>query len=323
MSEVTPGVRLSYRSEWTAAAVEAVLEALPWVADQRTTLTTPRLRQLVKDQVGLLALMHWLAEAGLPYRLGASPLARIGREPVWVGGRRLFFFSTLIARREVLRPLRRQPGPLLAQAGWATIPAERLRAPGDQPEDALVFGYVLALVTDTLAEARRAHARGHPVRLVFPWKAEKGRWAAPQALALKYEGPGALRLTLHGHTETAYAAASFDLPEGERRITPQRWRTVYALSIEQIPTGRVGIAPPGGRPVVVTPSQWGNLWLYGLEVWLLGYLSRRTFMQQARYLPAGAVKAPGLLTRRPAYGVPLASLRSPEDLIARLVSGIP
>ena len=92
------------------------------------------------------------------------------------------------------------------------------------------------------------------------------------------------------------------------------------MSTAEVPQGRLGMSQQGVKePLIVHPTQWGNLWLYGLEVWWLGYLTRRAFDQQARRLPAGHPKGAGVRLAQTAYGVPLSALRPMEDLAARLI----
>lgn len=309
-------VRLDYPSAWTAAAVQAALEALPWLVGRRARLSAPRLRQLVKDRVALLALLRWLAEGHLPYQMAGTPLAQLGREPVRVQGRRLYPFATLVPHRSVIRRLRRRP----EAEGWATVPEARWQSAEAQPEDILVFGLVLALVARDAAESQKALERGLPVRLVFPMPGDWHRWPRPQRVTLKYEGPGGLPLTLHGQSEEALAAYPVALPPGQRLAPDPRWLELYALSTEHLPQGRVGVLRQGAKtPLVIRPAQWANLWLYGLEVWWLGYLPRRAFAQQARRLPPGSLKGMGVRLGQVAYGVPLSALRPMEDLAARLI----
>ena len=149
VSPLSP-VRLTYRDAWSAAAVQSVLDALPWLAGRQAKLSVPRLRQLVKDQVAVLALSQWLAEGHLDYRLEATLQARLGREPVQVQRRRLYPFSTLVSRREIIRRLRRHPQKELNPSWWATMPEARWQDAEGQPGDILIFGYVLALVPPPL-----------------------------------------------------------------------------------------------------------------------------------------------------------------------------
>lgn len=320
MNGVPSPVRLACPTAWTAAAVQSVLEALPWLAGRGAGLAAPRLRQLVKDRVALLALLRWLAEGHLAYQVSGTPLAQLGREPVQVQGRRLYAFTTLIPQRALIQRLRRRPEQGLSAEVWATVPEGRWQGIEAQPEDILTFGLVLALVAHALSESQRAVERGLPVRLLFllPLGWLPGRH--PQSLTLKYEGPGTLPLTLHGQSEGDLSAYALSLAAGQRLTPSPRWLELYALSTERLPQGRVGLLRPGtAPPLVIRPTQWANLWLYGMEVWWLGYLPRRAFAQQARRLPAGSLKGLGVRLGQAAYGVPLSALRPMGDLAARLI----
>ncbi len=311
-------VRLPYQGEWTAAAVAAVLEALPWLAERRTAVTVPRLRQLVKDQAALLALMHWLAQGAVPYTVETFPGTLPGRAPLWVAGRRLFPQAVLLSHRAGIQALRQHPEQA-QQRAWATVPEPRLRALGGAPEDLFVFGLVLGLVAQHPQHTPRLLAKALPLRLIFPLPLARRRWPGEAWLSLKYEGPGTLSLVLYGRRAGKAVRYPVDLRAGERQRLEQPWGALYALVTEQVPAGRVGVGSTlWAQPLVVPAQAWGNLWLYGMEVWWLGYLSRRAFLQQARLLPPGASRGWGLRLPQRAYAVPVESLRPMADLSARL-----
>ncbi len=312
-------VRLFYDPAWTPVAVRSVLEALPWLVTRDQPLRVWVLQDLVKERVGQLAWLRWLAEQDLRYEVAPAPSGMVGREVVWCHGQRLLLATGWLREREAVRLARRAPQRWLQEA-CAVLPEPQWDAPNGQPEDILVFAWVLALVTRSEEEMARALARGFPA---VPAVALPPRWyhlPRPMQVALKYEGPGGVRVRLYGQAEAdGPGVLTLRLPARKRVAVPGQWHGVYLLVAATPPRGRLGVAlQPAGWRCVFVPWSWQNLWLYGLEVHLVGYLTRRAFRQQARRIAGSALQRMGWQAAYPGYAVPATALRSLSDLAARL-----
>ena len=111
---------------------------------------------------------------------------------------------------------------------------------------------------------------------------------------------------------------TLDLPSRERTRLEKDYYTLAYLYISEPPDGRIGIHSPAlGETYLVEPGEWGNIWVYGLEIVLAGYIRWGDFRRRAQRLPPGTQ-----VLQRPDPGiehmaVKIADLRPMADLIVR------
>jgi hypothetical protein len=83
----------------------------------------------------------------------------------------------------------------------------------------------------------------------------------------------------------------------ERLILPPRARvesrTAYfslaSLHVESPPAGRVAVhSPARSETHVIQPHEWGNVWVYGMDIFLTGWLSRAEFRHRAHSILPGS-----------------------------------
>ncbi len=293
-------VRLPCREVWLEAGLQAALES-----GEAARLEGPRgrrLRRLTAARVLALAFVQHFGAVGRPARVAGPAAADPRVVRVMLGARTAWLAPGWVFRREALRALRRGR----FAEGWAALPWRMREALEPRPDDPVLFGLLLALEAPTRPEAARARKAGFPLR-VLHWL--DGRWQAfPPGAHLALKAEHALTLRLHGRAEGAPARRTVALPAGETQRLVLPWEQLLALGADAWPRGRVGLALPGRPPYVVGPHQWENVRLYGLEIWLLGFLPWRAFWRQARYLRRGARTFPHGVHFEPAYAIPWKAL---------------
>ncbi len=297
-------VRTPCREVWLQAGLHAALEG-----QELTRLSGPwgkRLRRLAAAKAFLLALAQYFRERDRPVRVagGAAKAPEVGR--LWLSGRTVWAAPTWVASRETIHTLRRGG----FEEAWAVVPWPLREAEEPRRDDLLAFGLVLALEAPTAPEAARARAAGFPL-WVLHWLPR--RWHTfPAGANLTLKAERALTLHLHGRAAgaPAYQTVALAAEQSQRLALP--WEQLVALSADAWPQGRVGLTVPGWPPHVVMPHQWENARLYGLEVWLLGFLTWGAFWRQARYFRRGERSFPHGAHFAPAYGVPWRALEPPR-----------
>ena len=56
-----------------------------------------------------------------------------------------------------------------------------------------------------------------------------------------------------------------------------------------MPDGTIGVHSPNlDKTYLVDSMGWGNIWVYGMDIILGGYITRGEFRQKAHHLPAGS-----------------------------------
>ena len=84
------------------------------------------------------------------------------------------------------------------------------------------------------------------------------------------------------------------------------------------PAGRVGVHSPRlGETLLIQPGEWGNIWVYGLEILLAGWLSRQEFSDRASFVAPGSRVFQYDRTRAKNLAVPISSLHPMMELLRR------
>jgi hypothetical protein len=203
----------------------------------------------------------------------------------------------------------------------ALVPEARARRSLHE-EDLFIFACLLALATHSQQDIQKVIANQQPYYLFFKTPADwatprQWRSFAPLALKLDSEEPATVELGgLSG--ERTGLTFSVDLPPRQRIEVSPDFYTLNYLHAKDLPAGTVGVhssAQP--ETLLVAPFQWGNLWVYGIEIVLLGYLSRGEFHRKATRLPAGS-RVFGLpRTEQDYQSLPVSQLRPLPDLFIR------
>ena len=85
-----------------------------------------------------------------------------------------------------------------------------------------------------------------------------------------------------------------------------------------IPSGPVGVHSPKLKELHLNhPYQWGNIWVYGESMVMLGYITRAAFHQKAEKVPTEAVLPNPCLGEMELLGLPVYELTPVEDLFDR------
>ena len=64
--------------------------------------------------------------------------------------------------------------------------------------------------------------------------------------------------------------------------------------------------------------EWGNIWIYGMDIWLTGYIVHEEFRRKASPIFAGSRVFQYSKTQTKNMSVPVADLRSLNELFGRV-----
>jgi hypothetical protein len=216
-----------------------------------------------------------------------------------ISGRRCELVNFTIDQKHLIRQVRQNPACL--QQAAVLLPSEKLAESMEfaSERDCYLFAFTLARVTRRAAELHQALSLRMPAYLVAPLPL---RWARPAGLnslghlAAKVEDTAAnvmwspLSLELGGRgCDGNYQQAVLEFNAAGRQEVGVEFQSLAYLHTSRLPAVRVGIYSSRLDQVwVVSPSQWGNLWVYGLEIILVGWISRGAFHRLAQRIPPGS-----------------------------------
>lgn len=286
-------LRLPYDDTLTRAGVEYAKQSLHYTYNRMHLPPGPRLRKIVAGVAVELALRRWLDANDVPYDLlGATAFTEKDKYDLRLGGRRVDLKSFFITERETITALRRDPGWLLDAA--ALVPEDQLASAKLAEGDVYIFGFLAGLEARQAEDNAKVLAAGQPFELVATLSDEawlgRPKWRSLGRLAVKSAGGAPVELTLGGQgRDRAALTETVTLPPAARVALQQAFYAALYLRARQLPAAEIGLHSPAlGRTHVLRPAEWHNIWVYGMEVFIAGWLTKGELMQRGRTLPAGA-----------------------------------
>ncbi len=322
MISVTDFIHLPFTPDLTEGGIAYTCRALPHAYGRRARLPFERLRRIVAGVAVELAFRRYLVQQNISFGVKeAMPFSDPDRYDVSLGGHRCEIRSFLISRRNQIASLRSDPG--LALDAPALVPMDHYHADGQSPDDLYLFAFLTGLVAASVQDFQRASVAGQPHYLMHTMPRT---WSRPQSwiplgpLALKSEADQLVTLEIGGedfHRE--FLMLSVQLPPRTRVGFEADFHSLAYMHAKSKPTGRLGIySPARAETHLVEASEWGNIWIYGLDIYLAGWITREEFRRRATLLAEGTRVYQYSQTRTRNLAVSMADLRPLMELLDRV-----
>jgi hypothetical protein len=318
---LSPGsiLRLPYDRSLTLAGVEYAKKSLHYTYDRMRLGAAARLRKIVAGVAVELAFQRWLDASGVPYdRLGATAFTERDRYDLCLGGRRCDLKSFLLSDRKKISALRRDPAWLLDAA--ALVPEDQFASSALGENDLYLFGFLAGLETRHSGDLNRALRAGQDLYLLFTpeqpkWLGARD-WRSLGRLALKSDARRPLEVEVGGQdARRAAVVERLRLEPRTRAETQHEFFSLLYLHVPRLPGGALGVRSPALRETrLIEPPDWINIWVYGMETFIAGWLTKAEFRARSRKLPAGSPVKQYARTQTPNRAVRVQDLRPIEEL---------
>ena len=318
-------LRLPYDHSLTLAGAEYARQSLHYTYNRMRLPPAARLRKIVAGKAVELAFRRWLEREGVPYDLrGTTHFTERDRSDIFLGGRHCDVKSFLLSDKPKIRALRADPGPLLGAS--ALVPADQLASESMGERDVYVFGFLLGLETRRAAEVQKAFDAGQPLYLLHTL--EDHAWARPDVWRslgrpiVKSNAKGEVEIEIGGQDATHEVCRErLALSPGKRTEAQSEFHSILYLKADSRPDGEIGLRSPVLRQTqVIRPEEWANIWVYGMEIVVAGWLTKAEFRKKSRRLPAGSRTLQYPRTQTDNREVFVRHLRPMDELKARILS---
>lgn len=316
-------IRLPYTPDLTQGGIAYATRSLCRASDDRLGGSVfARLRRQVSSVVVELALRRYLDSQGVPFAIHkAAQFTHPERYDIVLGGRRCDVNSYLISKRSQIAQIRRDPALLLRVP--ALIASDQFVSETQYDQDLLLFGFFSGLVALTAADQQKAREAGQPLYFIHAMPRQWSRpdvWAPLDCLSFKSECDAPISLEICGQdANRAFITTTLHLPPRTLIRAPQQFYAIACLHAAGLPAARIGIhSPLRGEPYLISPPDWGNIWVYGMEITLTGYLTRGEFRRRADFLPQGARVFQYSRMRIKTLSVPIADLHPMDALLDKV-----
>lgn len=315
-------IHLPYTRDLTEGGIAYALRSLPYTYNRAGVSIYDRLRRIVASAAVELAFRRYLAEGDVPFEVrAANPFTDPERYDVMLGGRRCDIKSFLISRREQVTEIQRNPRGVLNAP--ALVPSDQNAAEGHTDKDIYLFAFLAGLTAASLEDMQKALHKKQPVHLVHvmpeAWM-RPSEWKPLGRLALKSESAEAQVVEVNGQVEGRETrTVSVELPPNTRIQIDEEFFAVAYIQSKSLPDARIGIHSPARKEThLISPMDWGNIWVYGMEVLLAGWLTRAEFNQRADPIQEGARVFQYDRTRTKNLAVPVQDLKPISELLERV-----
>ena len=312
---------LPYTPDLTEAGIRFACQSLPHEYQRTGNSHFDRLRRIVAGIAVELAFRRYLTDQNVPFDVkGAIPFTEPDRYDVSLGGRRCDIKSFLISYREQISSLHADPARLLKAPGL--VPLDHYAGDGQSGEDLYLFAFLTGLVAASEQDIQRAFGAGKPVYFIHTMPSAWVRpsiWVPLGPLALKSECNEALTVEIGGQDASRqFLTQTVELPPRTRVELNADFHSLVYLHTQSKPERRLGIHSPS-RPetYMVQPVDWGNIWIYGMRIYLAGWIERAEFRRRASLLYEGSRVFQYDHIRARSLAVPVSDLRPVAELLRR------
>lgn len=313
-------LRLPYDPTLTQAGIEYAKKSLHYTYNRMGLSTASRLRKIVAGVAVELAFRRWLSEAGVGYDvLGATAFTDKDKYDLRLGGRRCDLKSFLISDKTSITEMRRDPQWLLEAA--ALVPEDQFRSQALGENDLYLFGFFTGLETRHQTDLHKALAAGQPTYLLFtpeaPEWCNRQPWQTLGRLIFKSNAAEPITVEIGGQNAPREAITEgVPLAPRTRTVTQQEFYSLLYLHTATLPSDLVGVRSPALHDTLVVSSyDWHNIWVYGLSIFLVGWLTKAEFRQVSQKIPAGATVKQYRRTHTDNVGVLVRHLRPIAELV--------
>jgi hypothetical protein len=315
-------LHLPYTRDLTEGGIAYAVRSLPYTYNRMGGSPYDRLRRIVAGVAVELAFRRYLSEQNIPFDvMGATPFTEPDRYDVSLGGRRCDIKSFLITYREQIAEMKRNPQVVLNAP--ALVPSDQNAAEGHSDNDIYLFAFLSGLVASAQKELEKVIAAGQPTYFIHVMPDSWTRpveWNPLGRLVLKSDSEQTQTVEIGGQDAGREMRTRLvEIPPRRRVEVEEGFFSVAYIHIQNMPNARIGIRSMTRKAThLIGANDWGNIWVYGMDILLAGYLTRGEFNQRAHPVQEGARVFQYDHTRTKNLAVPVFDLKPLSDLFERI-----
>ena len=315
-------IKLPYTPDLTEGGIAYATRSLSYTYDRMGGSLYSRLRRIVSGVAVELAFRRYLGEQEIPFDVkGATHFSEPDRYDVSLGGHRCDIKTFVMSKRNQITTTRRTPELVLRAP--ALIPADQFSPDHHSDQDLYLFAFLFGLTTNSPEDIQKAVDADQRIYLIHPLRSDWSRpqnWAPFGRLALKSECSTPLKVEIGGQdADRNFITETIVLEPLKRTFADNQYFSLAYVHTDAIPDARVGLhSATKGEMILIQPHEWGNIWIYGMDIWLTGYIAHEEFRRKASTIFAGSRVFQYSKTQTKNLSVPVADLRSLSELLERV-----
>ncbi|HSL45662.1 MAG TPA: hypothetical protein VK897_19665 [Anaerolineales bacterium] len=322
MLKISDLLHLPYTPDLTQGGIAYALHSLPRTYKRVGSSPYEHLRRVVAGVMVELAFRRYLAEQAIPFEVrGAAPFTEPDRYDVVLGGRRCDVKSFLVNHRDQISQIKHDPSVILRAP--ALVASDQHAGGGHSQHDLYLFAFLAGQVAASQAELQKIIDAKQPQYMVHvmpdAWK-RPSKWTPLGKLVLKSDSEQTQIVEIGGQDEGREMRSHVvELPPQTRVEIQSEFFSLSYLHAQSSPQARIGIYSPIRREThLIGAPDWGNIWVYGVDIILTGYISYEEFSRQASFVQAGSRVFQYNHTQVKNLAVPVSDLKPLAELFERV-----
>lgn len=285
-------LRLPYTPDLTQGGIEFALRSLAYTYEREGRPPYGRLRRLVANIAVEVAFRRYLSQNNIPFEVkAATPFTDRERFDVVLDGHRCDLKSYLISRREQITEIRKDSAVLMDAP--ALVPSDSHAGDGHSYNDLYLFAFMTGLAAVSREDLQKVLSKNQPYYLVHAMPSAWSKplnWTPLGALTLKSESAEELIVEISGQDEAReMKRKGLSLPPGVKVKLDESFYSITSLHVKRLPDARIGIRSERmGEAHIVAPHEWGNIWVYGMDILMAGYTTYEEMGTRSMLLLPGA-----------------------------------
>ncbi|MBI5944800.1 MAG: hypothetical protein HY864_10570 [Chloroflexi bacterium] len=315
-------IRLPYTPDLTEGGIAFALRSLLYSFDHTSAALYQRLRRVTAEAAVELAFRRQLSQQEIPFEVKpAAPFTEPDKFNVTLGGHRCDIKSFLISHRDQIAEMRRSADVILNAP--ALVPSDHHVMDGFSDNDLYLFAFVSGLTASSQDDLQKVTETNQPHYLIhaMPAKWRKPlKWNPLGPLVLKSDSEAEMLVEVSGQDSArGFLTRQVHLPPKMRVTVEDPFYSVTSIHVKKMAAARLGIHSPAYKEAhVIAPLEWGNIWVYGMEIILAGFISHGEFRQRAKFMAQNSRVFQFDHTKTKNLYVPISSLNPLQDLFARV-----
>jgi hypothetical protein len=293
MLDASDLIHLPFTPDLTEGGITYACRKLACTWDRMGDAPVEQLRHIVADIAVELSFRRYLREQAVPFQvLKTAPFTQTERYDISLGRHRCNLQCFLIPRRSQITKLLQDPGSLLHAP--ALVPVDQFAAEDHKPDDLYLFAFLLGVVADAQEDIEKAVAAHQPLFLIHllphNWVTPVN-WIPFENLALKSECGTTVTVDIGGQDAGRnFITTTLELPPGQRMFVENGFHSLAYIRARRRPEARIGIhSQLHGEPYLIPAHAWSNLWVYGMDIILTGWLTHEEYRRKAKVLNPGVM----------------------------------
>jgi hypothetical protein len=322
MIKVNDLIHLSYTPDLTEGGITYACRSLAHSYNRPMSSSYDRLTRLTTGVAVELAFRRYLSLQNVPFDVkSAEPFTDPDRYDVTLGGHRCDLKSFLISYRSQISKLRTDLS--LVFNAPALVPFDQYSTDGQTANDIYIFAFLIGLIATSPVDVIKAAKAALPIYLIHTmpntWTCPK-TWIPLGPLVLKSESDKTLHLEIGGQdTSREFLTQTLDLPPNTRLKVDGDFYSVAFIHVNFKPRARLGIYSQSRKETyLIEPNEWNNIWIYGMDIYLAGWISRAEFHRRALVIKEGSRVFQYHRTQVKHLAVSIADLKPLTELFERV-----